>query len=185
VIVGVLGLSLSPIRHIRRIYFEKRMHESLLGLLDEVILSMRSGHSLRITLEIVGNRHPGLIGHIFIEIARRLEHGSGSDGLHGISLELMTEFARAHQSNVKIIDQICLYRRTCRIKSNFRRKSGQVTAQTRMQSVLTCVLYAPLLGFYIFSVQQPFSSRLFLSVGLFSVAQVWIHFGSRRVKWCI
>lgn len=184
-LIGILGASLRPLADIFRRVRDEHDRNLLSGVLDELILTMKAGRSLKFAIIEVSDRTPGRLSRIFREIAARLDHGGSAGGMRGLSAELMSEFGRAHRSSAKVVDQIVSFRRICRVRTSFRRKSGQVTAQTRAQAAISCLLYAPLVIFHFNQADEPWNSRLAVSLGAFCCAQIWIHLGSRRVKWTV
>jgi Flp pilus assembly protein TadB len=184
-LIGILGASLRPLAEFFRRFLDEKDRKSLPALLDELVLTMKAGRSLRFALIEVSGRTNERLGRVLREISARLEHGASVEGMRGLSLELMREMARIHRSNVKVVDQVASFRRICRVRENFRRKSGQVTAQTRAQAAISFLLFAPLVGFHFHQSDEPWNARLALALGLFLAAQAWIHFGSRRVRWTV
>lgn len=184
-LIGILGASLRPLAEFFRRFLDERDRAALPALLDELVLTMKAGRSLRFALVEVSDRTKGRMGRVLREIAARLEHGASMDGMRGLSLELMREMSRIHRSQVKVVDQVVSFRRICRVRANFRRKSGQVTAQTRAQAAISFLLFAPLVVFHFHQSEDPLNGRLALAVVMFLGAQAWIHFGSRRVKWTV
>ena len=157
--------------------------ENALELLDQVILSMKSGRSLRNSLQEATrtfSKHE--MSRVLQELVARLEHGGDFSESSPIAREFLREIRLIEAKGTKMIAAFESFRSLVRTRFIFRRRSGQVTLQTRVQAGVSCLLFAPLLFFQARS-GTFFSARTAISVALFVTAQVWIHFLSRRHTW--
>ncbi|MBX3033724.1 MAG: type II secretion system F family protein [Bdellovibrionaceae bacterium] len=157
--------------------------ENALELLDQVILSMKSGRSLRNSLQDAVRtfcRHE--MSRVLQELVARLEHGGDFSKSQPLAREFLREIRLIEAKGTKMIAAFESFRSLVRTRFIFRRRSGQVTLQTRVQAGVSCLLFAPLLLFHLRS-GKFLDARTLISVVLFVIAQLWIHFLSRRYTW--
>lgn len=184
-LIGIIGIGLRPsVRFLRR-FLDEREQMELPMVLDELILAMKAGKNLRTATSEVGRRTSGRLGKLFREIGARLERGADPPAWQGLSGEIVGEIIKAYRANTKVIDRLIAYRRRCRARANFRRKSGQVTSQTRAQAIISLAIYVPMIFIHESQAEEGMSFRLPLSLALFVAAQIWIHIGARRIRWTV
>lgn len=161
---------------------ENRLMTHLPDLLEEIWMGMHSGQTFRRALHEISCRQTTLwLRRLTADFFNRLESSAGEKGLQGLSREVMVEFVAIDRALSRSADQVKALRRFYRIRADFRRKSGIVTTQTRLQSLLAIALFLPLLILNIKAGSQ--TGRLLVAGGLFLAAQVWIQTGFRGQKW--
>ncbi|HRO66435.1 MAG TPA: hypothetical protein PL182_02600 [Pseudobdellovibrionaceae bacterium] len=182
-LIGSLVLFLRALDTFFRRFSTDFTLENALELLDQVILSMKSGRSLRNSLQdAVRTFSKHEMSRVLQELVARMEHGGDFSKSQPIAREILREIRLIDAKGTKMIAAFESFRSLVRTRFIFRRRSGQVTLQTRVQAGVSCLLFAPLLFFQLRS--GNFSDvRTVISVILFVVAQVWIHFLSRRHAW--
>ncbi len=164
---------------------ERKLREDLPLILDRTILSMKSGLSMRRAFRETARELSPKVSQRVLEIADRLELSGSEDGLRGVSQEILIGFRRVEGAASKSIDRIESWRHNIRLRSEFRRKSSQATLQIRAQAVLTIALFVPAFVWNGLSGGQFVTARSLLALGMFALAQTWIHWLSGRFRWKI
>lgn len=183
--IGILLVSLKFFPKIFQTYLDRRFRNCVVNLLDEVILEMKMGKSFRYSLKFICEKVPGWNGHQLKNVVENLEKNLPPINRKSASV---ADFERAvlmiDRSNSKNLDRVISLRNHYKMLQNFRRRSGQVTVQIRMQAIIVTALYLSLLTFVIvqfgFLKQQKiiFGSAFMFVAGLFV-----IFFVGRRMKW--
>lgn len=98
--------------------------------------------------------------------------------------EVVSELTRIDQNPHASIKRLSVFRQKLRIENDFRRKSGQVLARIRAQSIVMTLLYFAIFAFMVckFGWQEN-APALLTSALLFAVGAVWISLGGRSMKW--
>lgn len=157
--------------------------EQALSALDHLLLSVKSGRSLRSALrELSEGDLAENSGRLWKSFAERFEHGGGFDSSQPLSSEILTELRQTEKRGTRATESLESLRSHLRLRLDFRRRSGQLTLQTRLQAVLASFLYLPLLGWQ-FHDGNFFRQRTLVSFALFLTSQIWIHWLSRRFQW--
>lgn len=186
--VLVLSSGLGPLLRVLR---EKRFAKEILPFLNQIILHMRSGKAFRGAMKAAIHEDPVLDGFYKIKFAEIYEAVvfSGQAKIAGLDrprADLIHALRAADQAPHNCLQRLLNLRRKLQIASDFRRKSGQILLQIRMQAVILSVLYFALLVFTIW--QNGTKSFLWLLVGSFSLFATGVAVLSclgRKVKWKI
>jgi hypothetical protein len=125
-------------------------------LLDQLILGVQSGQSLRSSLVLMSRQESSLLRVSLENLIHALVFENSSAGLKSRSLKnIFEELSRIERSQSKNADQLKSLRKNLKTLEDFRRRSGQVTLQIRMQAAISALLYGGLLlimiaqfGFY-------------------------------------
>lgn len=157
--------------------------EEALSALDRVLLSVKSGRSLRSALrEISEEKGPPATVKLWKSFRERFEHGGGFDSSQLLSGEILAELRLTEKRGTRATESLESLRSNLRLRLEFRRRSGQLTLQTRLQAFLASFLYLPLLCWQFFE-GNFFRQRTLISFSLFLVSQIWIHWLSKRFQW--
>ena len=143
------------------------------------------GKSFRFSLKTIAEKTSGWMGHQIKMIVQNLEkddHSRSSKSASVADFERMVSLI--DKSNSKNLDRVIALRNHYKMLQNFRRRSGQVAAQIRMQAIIVTILYLALLSFVI--VQFGFIKQqklIVCSILLFGLGLFVIFYMGRKLKW--
>lgn len=130
------------------LHLERVLRRKILVFLDQILMSLQAGMSLRGAIQSIIDYE---VGWEKIELTKAYSAmllGAEKKHLRSqILTELFDELRLIDQKRAKTIEQIRSLRWRYEILENFRRKSGQVSQQTRIQSFVLTILYVALLLF--------------------------------------
>lgn len=131
-------------------YYIRNLHQLILMFIDEVVLQMQSGKSLRSSLLSVIKKQQGWFRDQLLEMHNQI---LSVDRVSVVSIAqihaLKIELIEIDQQNNKCIENLKIYRRFLKMKEDFRRKAYQASAQTTAQMLITSLIYLGLLFFVI------------------------------------
>jgi Flp pilus assembly protein TadB len=166
-------------------FLEKQICKHSLRIIDQLVLRVQSGHSLRSSLNLLAAGESSLLRIPLQNLLHAIAVENSVAGLQSPQLRILfEELSRIERSQTKCADQLKAYRRHLKTLEDFRRRSGQVSLQIRMQAVISAVLFAALLLFMI--TQFGFSahrSLIFASTALFLTGLVTVFVIGKRAKW--
>ncbi len=143
------------------------------------------GKSFRFALKIVAEKTLGWMGHQLKIIVQNLEKEEFIGHSKSPSVADFERMISAiDKSNSKNLDRVLGLRNHYKMLQNFRRRSGQVSAQIRMQAIIVTILYLSLLTFVI--VQFGFLKQqklIFCSISMFLLGLFVIFYVGRKLKW--
>ena len=157
-----------------------------LPFIDELLLKMRSGKSLREGLRELALQKNFQISRDLTELSPLLVMQGQNSELHLLpeAQELLKELMKWDRAQVKTIEKLKAYRFQIRQVEKFRQKSRQVTEQVKAQAIVCALLYVSLLIWTgIRSPSDLFSGAVIISMCLFLAgfcALIWI---GRSFKW--
>ncbi len=166
-------------------YMETLIQRHTLRILDHMVLGVQSGHSLRVSLAALAAQESSLLRVSLHNLFHAIEYDSAPADLGTATLaRLFEELMRIEKSQSKCADQLRALRKRVKTIEDFRRRSGQVTMQIRMQAAISALLYLGLLAFMI-SQFGFFAYRglILLSGSLFLSGLVTVFVIGRRVRW--
>jgi hypothetical protein len=181
-LIGCLSLILRALPNILSKFRRTLSLEESIQLLDRLILSMRSGFSLRSSLKEASRDGAKETRRAAQDLFERLENGGVIGPRDVLTGEILRELRRIEARATRSIEAVQSLRSALRIRADFRRKSGQITLQIRLQAALAVTLYLPLL-FIQWRSGHLFAARTLLSMFLFAGAQIWIQMVFRRFEW--
>lgn len=182
-LIGVLAASLRVLEMFLRSFAQDFSLEEALSVLDEVILGMKGGSSLKISLkEAARSSRSSKMSRLLHGTLERLEHGSDFSLSQPVARRFLNEIRRIHIDGVGTITAMEFVRSQLKKQVHFRRRSGQITLQTRLQALISACLYLPLFVFQILT-GNLLEMRTILSLFLFLSAQIWIFQISRSFRW--
>lgn len=178
----ILGFTLYALILRRREEFRERIGETL----ALVSLKMKSGRSFRQSFaEVTSESAPHMrvkLGEIadavvFSQQNRRSFRYRFVD-------EVIEELRRVDSHPHLALKRLSSFRDKLRVESEFRRRSGQVLARIRAQSLIMSGLYLAIAAFIAWKFGFQANSQLFLiSFSLFSVGTLWLWRGGKKTKW--
>jgi hypothetical protein len=160
--------------------------ESFCETLSILSMKMKSGRSFRYALAEACAESDLKIRAKLSEIANAVVFSQQLMRSHSNPFidEVIEELSRIDQNPHSSLKRLAVFRQKLRIEEDFRRRSGQVLARTRAQSLVMSILYV---GMFVFMTIKfgwdTNAPTLLLSALLFAVGTVWIYFGGRRIQW--
>lgn len=183
--IGILLVSLNLFPHILRFFLLRRLRTSLIPMLDCVILGLQTGKSFRASLLSAIENETGWVRHQLMEVFDSLRMSKNVIAVKSALLkDFIDEVVEIDRSQTRCLEQVRALRRHLKMREDFRRRSGQVTQQIKMQAIIVTVLYIALLSFVI--MQFGFAKHrvlIFLSGTVFVVGLIWIFLVGRGIKW--
>lgn len=182
---GTLFILLKLLPQLFSRYQEKLIQSHTLRMLDHLILSVQSGHSLRASLAMLSRQEPSLLRVSWENLVHAIAVENSPASLKSPSLKkLFGELSRIEKSQAKCVDQLRSLRRNLKTLEDFRRRSGQVSLQIRMQAAISTLLFAGLLLFMItqFGFYQH-QTLILVSGTLFFIGVVTVFVIGRRLQW--
>ena len=158
------------------------------SMLTIVLLKMKSGRSFRHSLAEVVSESDTHSRVKLSEIASSVAFSQQRKGESSDSFvrELVQELTVVDQQPHMAMRRLETFRDKLRTEDDFRRRSGQVLARIRAQSIVMSGLYIAVFAFMIAKFGWGANARLFIgSLFLFSAGALWLWFGGRKLKWTV
>lgn len=182
---GIIFILLRLLPYFFSRYQEKLIQSHTLRLLDHLILGVQSGHSLRSSLVMISRQESSLLRISLENLVHAIVFENASSGLKSVSLKnLFDELKRIENSHSKCAEQLKALRRNLKTLADFRRRSGQVSLQIRMQAAISALIYVGLLFFM--TTQFGFYQNRELigaSASLFFCGLVTVFVIGRKLQW--
>jgi hypothetical protein len=162
--------------------------QKIVGIfLDHTILSIQAGLSLRSAVKESAQRFHGWKRYELLKASSSLIIASNKSQLQSAVLQqLFDEIRWIDESRNKTLEQFKSLRWHYKVYEDFRRKSGQISQQSRIQAVVMTLLYVALFIFN--AIEFGFSGHqglILFSVALFSTGLILVFTLGRRMKWKI
>lgn len=128
---------------------KKIFQRNLISILDNLIIQIRTGKSLRDAVLETAAQLKDPLRYYLHEMSSAMEFSSNLESKIKDPLfsETLSELVHIHRAAHKQIDRIKTFRRKVKIEEDFRRKSGQVSMQTRAQALVLGIIFCGLLLF--------------------------------------
>ena len=163
----------------------RAFRRALFEVLTLISLKMKAGRSFRQSLAEVTNESDAKLRTKLSEIASDVVFSQQtSDDVDPFVAEVIEELIQIDKSPHAATRRLGVFRDKLRIEDDFRRRSGQVLARTRAQSLVMSGLYLAILIFM--SCKFGFRANLNaigLSILLFMFGALWIWLGGRSLRW--
>lgn len=183
--IGILLISLKFFPIILRFFLIRRLRSALIPFLDCVILGLQTGKSFRLSLFSAVDMQSGWVHHQLKEVIESLQMSETVTAVKSALLkDLQRELVEIDRSQTRCVEQVKALRRELKMQEDFRRRSGQVTQQIKMQAIIVTALYLALFSFVI--MQFGFQEHRFLilmSLLIFLGGLLWIFSVGRRMRW--
>ncbi|WII72733.1 hypothetical protein QJS83_02470 [Bdellovibrio sp. 22V] len=183
--IGILLITLKFFPQILRFFLLRRLRSALIPLLDCVILGLQTGKSFRSSLHAAIDMQSGWQRLQLVELFESLHVTQKEIAVESALLkDFREELIEIDRSQNRCVEQVRALRRELKMHEDFRRRSGQVTQQIKMQAIIVTALYLALFSFVI--VQFGFVAHRFLilfSFFVFSAGLIWIFSVGRRLQW--
>lgn len=169
-------------RHIRR----KSFLRLRLPFIDDLILKMRSGQSMREAVNELCRSKTYIKSKDFSDLSVFLLQENHQNGLYLIpeAQVFLKQLLDWDQVSIKRLERITFFRNQLKQGEKFRQKSRQVTSQVRGQALICSVLYLFLcLWTFVNNKSENLYLVFFTSLSLFLFAQLGFYFVLRSFKW--
>ncbi|MFS4458829.1 hypothetical protein [Bdellovibrio sp. HCB2-146] len=185
IFIGILLISLKFFPTILRFFLLRRLRSALIPLLDGIILGVQAGKSFRSALHSSIELQRGWVRNQLRELQSLLLSSEQEHALKSALLkDFMAELVEIDRSQSRCADQLRALRGHLKIQEDFRRRSGQLTQQIKMQAIIVTLLFLGLLSFVIAQFGWHAHQKLIMgSVILFLAGLFWIFNAGRRMKW--
>lgn len=183
----VVATSICVLEIVFRYQRERRFQSGFERFVDESILLMNSGQPFRFAwLKAMRRQSDDFVRDKLEQIYRIVVFSQHSEGSFGSTFgDFVVEYLkRVDKESHLAVERLKALRYRLKIESEFRRKSGQVLLQIRMQAVILLFLYVFCLVFTLYQ----FDGReliwlLGTSMSLFFTGLITILVMGRRIKW--
>ncbi len=165
---------------------EMQFRQDFVEFLDRLILQVRSGNGFRYSLEVSNRQTPKLNQTKLKKIIEAVHFEQKIETTHEFVREICEEFTAIENFPHKTLERLCAFRRKIKIEEIFRRKSGRIVRQIRIQISFLSALYVGILCFAVsrFGFKENVTVILW-SVGMFVMGLlVFFYLGMRR-QWKI
>lgn len=182
---GTILILLRLLPHFFSYYQEKLIQRHTIRVLDQLILGVQSGQSLRASLGSLSQQESILLRVSLENMVHAIVFEESSKNLRSPALRaLFEDLKQIEKSQAKCADQLRALRRNLKIMEDFRRRSGQVSLQIRMQAGISAALFV---GLLLFTVLQfgffQYRSLILTSITLFFAGLVTVFVIGRRMRW--
>lgn len=165
---------------------EKQLKEQFVVIIDQIILSMKSGKSFRSAFLICLERQKKPVQYVLSEFMSALQYQKEIESMSKDRkiVFYFQELAQVDHSTHKPIDRLKALRRRLLIERNFRQKSRQALLQIRFQSWIITGMYLMVLLYVRFEFGM--SGHLILILGstfLFLIGLVCVQRMGRNYRW--
>lgn len=165
---------------------EKNFESEFLPILSSIILKMKAGTSFREALLATSDESDPFMRTKLQQIREAVvfsQQLTAKDSTPFLNL-VINELDLVDKASHSAIQRLCNFRRKLDVESDFRRKSGQILLQLRMQSYILAGLYFALVIFV--TTRFDFKSNfelMALSFLLFVIGFVWVQRSGRKIRW--
>lgn len=182
---GMILILVKQMPQVFSAYQEFLIQKHLLRMLDQLVLGVQSGQSLRASLQTMAAGESSLLRIPLQNFVHAIAYENSPANLRSNTLrKLFDEMSRIEKSDSKCSEQLRAMRKQLKTVKDFRRRSGQVTMQIRMQAAVSAILYVALLFFMISQFGFNENRRLILaSAILFFAGLVTVFVIGRKNQW--
>ena len=164
---------------------QKKFQATYLQVIDLTVLRMQMGQSFRAALSKAIQDRGAVFIPKLIATYEKMIHLSEQDRKNTDEI-LLTALSEIDKTTNGALRKLEFYRSSLRFVEKIRQKSGQVTAQLRMQSILISLIYLFIFAMVWANWRAYLSIPLiFVSLALFLLGLVLVWTIGRRVKWSI
>lgn len=183
--IGIVLATLKFFPPFLLIFLKRELQKALICWLDAVVISLQSGISLRMSAVHAAENFEGWRQNIFVDLAHAIAFSEKNISTKWPLVAAFTErVIEIERSGIQCVEQIKSMRKELAMMENFRRRSGQVSMQIRMQAIIVTFLYVGLLFFvaHMFGFYKNIHI-IGTSTALFLLGLIWIFLVGRRMNW--
>lgn len=126
---------------------ERRFRQDFVDFLDRAILHVRSGQSFGNSLEVSNIKTPHVSSIKLEKIIEAVHFSQKIDTSNDFVREIFEELSSVQRFPHKTLDRLCAFRRKIKIEDDFRRRSGQIVRQVRIQIIFLSIMYVAVFTF--------------------------------------
>ena len=179
---------------IRFVYFKNQQTQfskEFPAVLTSIILHMKLGQSFRQALRAAiqqAKRRPRIIlQSIYEHVAFSQQEMTAESAPKGVwYAEICAEIAKIDGSTHKTIEKVENFRRRLMIVEKFRRRSGRIRGQIKLQMILMSLIYAGIfaINYFMFSLKD-YKGLVTLSLAFYLAGMITVLSIGRRIRWNI
>lgn len=170
---------------------ETQFSKEFPAILTSLILNMKLGQSfrqsLRLSFDSVSARWRPWIAQIYDDVVfSTQENGLKRSSTGAFLKEISQEFIKMDRSNHKTIEKIENFRRRLIIIEKFRRRSGRIRGQVRLQIILMSIIYAGVFAIngFMFPMGE-YKILIAMSVLTYILGLLMVFAIGKRIRWNI
>lgn len=126
---------------------ERRFRQDFVDFTDRLILQVRSGHSFRNSLEVSNTKTPQSSRLKVEKIIEAVHFSQKIETSNTFVREIFEELSSVQRFPHKTLDRLCAFRRKMKIEDDFRRRSGRIVRQVRIQIIFLICMYVAVMSF--------------------------------------
>ena len=154
-------------------------------ILDQIIMKMRCGTSFSSSFKYVCANSESFMQQKLNSVWDSVNFSQQNDFvlLSSFDLYVVERFKLIQQHPHNSQKRILLWRKELKLQNEFRRRSGQISYQIKIQSLIMCVLYIVLFLFssYYFGWKE-IKQLCFVSFSLFCIGVFWVFNSGAKLK---
>lgn len=172
-------------------WLENQFQSQFPDVLTNIILQMKTGKSFRVSLMQSTQSAPSQFRFHMQRIYELVVFSQqGNDKKMALKTrflnQIVLQFYQIDRSSFKSIEKLESFRRKLVIMNQFRRKSGQIRNQVRMQSNILILMYGLCFAFVSFNFAlRELKPLIFCSIMMFIAGQFLVFWIGRRISWRI
>lgn len=165
---------------------ERKFRQDFVDFLDRTILQVRSGQSFSNALELSNAKTPSTSRLKLEKIIESIHFSKKIETTNTFVEEIFIELGFIQQFPHKTLDRLNAFRRKIKIEDEFRRRSGRIVRQVRIQLLFLGIMYASVFVFVVSKFGFFENLKLILiSLALFLLGIVgFFYFGAHK-QWKI
>ena len=147
-VVGAI-LSIAVTIFVTMHFRERKFRQDFVDFVDRLILQVRSGHSFRVSLEVSNAKTAGTSRLKIEKIIEAVHFSQKIETSNTFVREIFEEFTSVQRFPHKTLDRLCAFRRKIKIEDDFRRRSGRIVRQVRIQITFLLFMYIAVMCFVV------------------------------------
>ncbi|MES2770285.1 MAG: hypothetical protein V4596_14175 [Bdellovibrionota bacterium] len=126
---------------------ERKFRQDFVDFIDRLILQVRSGSSFRNSLEVSNTKTPSSSRLKIEKIIEVVHFSQKIETSNAFVREIFEELSSVQRFPHKTLDRLCAFRRKIKIEDDFRRRSGRIVRQVRIQITFLFIMYVGVMIF--------------------------------------
>jgi Flp pilus assembly protein TadB len=183
--IGILLITLKFFPNYLRFFLNARLQRQLVWFMDSVVLGIQGGKTFRMAFREAAENQTGWMKIQFVEIYNSILISKNLiDSKSSVISSFQREILDIANSHSRCLERSKSLRQHLKMIEDFRRRSGLVTQQIKIQALIVTALYLGLLLFVIIKFGY-FSNRTFINFSfiLFICGIAGIFLMGRQFKW--
>jgi Flp pilus assembly protein TadB len=165
---------------------ERKFRQDFVDFMDRLILQVRSGHSFRNSLEVSNTKTPEPSRFKVEKIIEAVYFSQKIETSNAFVREIFEELSSVQRCPHKTLDRLCAFRRKMKIEDDFRRRSGRIVRQVRIQIIFLLFMYLAVMSFVMMRFGFIENLKIILwSLALFTMGLVGFFYLGVKKQWKI